>query len=81
MKFHDLIGYIGLALVQFNCVPAIIVALREGHSTPLFGVCLTVVGLACYLYNAVITKNTLYIVGNTIGLIGNLILLFAILVK
>lgn len=81
MKFHDLVGYLGLAFVQFNCVPAIIAALQQGHSTPISGVILTVVGLACYLYNAVVTKNTLYIIGNTIGLVGNLILLFAILVK
>lgn len=79
MKNHDFIGYLGLALLQFNCIPAIIAALQQGHSTPLLGVFLTITGLACYLYHAVVAKNTLYIIGNTIGLVGNLVLLIAIL--
>jgi len=71
----------GLALLQFNCVPAIIAALQQGHSTPLFGVVLSIAGLSCYLYNSVKIGNTLYTVGNLIGLIGNTILLIALLIK
>jgi hypothetical protein len=81
MKSHDFVGYLGLALLQFNCIPAIIAALQQGHSTPLFGVFLTIAGLACYLYHAVIARNMLYIIGNTIGLVGNSVLLLAILVN
>jgi hypothetical protein len=81
MQRHDIIGYLGLALLQFNCIPAIIAALQHGHSTPLFGVVLSIAGLSCYLYNSVKIGNTLYTVGNLIGLIGNTILLIALLIK
>lgn len=76
----SVIGYLGLALLQFNCIPAIIQALKTGQSTPINGVILSIMGLSCYLYNSVKTSNTLYTVGNLIGLIGNIILLIALLI-
>ena len=77
----EVIGYIGMGMLQFNSVPAIIQAVESGKSAPLATMFLTVAGLACYLYNSVKTKNTLYTVGNTIGIIGNSILIFAVLAK
>jgi uncharacterized protein with PQ loop repeat len=81
MKIHDYIGYFGLAFLQFNCIPAIIAALQQNQTTPISGVILSIIGLSCYLYNSVMTKNTLYTIGNIIGLVGNCILLLAILFK
>lgn len=81
MKKADLIGYVGMALLQFNSIPAIIQALKNGVSAPLATMFLTVAGLSCYLYNSVKTENTLYTVGNIIGIIGNTILIFAVLTR
>lgn len=81
MNRTNLIGYIGLALVQLNVLPAIWQAFKTGHSAPLVSVALMVVGLACYLYNSVLTGNRLYTVGNAIGLFCNTALLAAIALK
>lgn len=81
MNRTNLIGYIGLALVQLNVLPAIWQAFQTGQSAPLASVILMVVGLACYLYNSIMTKNRLYTVGNGIGLFCNTALLAAIVVK
>ncbi len=80
-KAEVTIGYIGLGLIQFNCIPAIIQALKTGQSTPVSGVCIMIVGLACFLYNSYKTGNTLYTVANGTGLLGNLVLLVALLIK
>jgi uncharacterized protein with PQ loop repeat len=77
----EFIGYVGMAMLQFNSIPAIISALETGASAPIATIVLSIAGLACYLYNSLKTDNTLYTVGNTIGIIGNSILLFSVLYK
>jgi hypothetical protein len=78
-KLLDMIPWIGMAMLQFNAVPAIFTALEEGSSTPIATVLLTLGGLTCYMYRAIIDKSALYLVGNTIGITGNLILLWCII--
>lgn len=77
----EVIGYIGMAMLQFNSIPAIVQALKTGASAPIATMMLSIAGLACYLYNSIKTGNTLYTVGNIIGIIGNTILLVAVLTK
>lgn len=73
------IGWVGMALLQFNSIPAIISAVNDGARFPIPTIILTILGLICYMIRAIMDKDTLYITGNLIGLIGNLILLFATL--
>lgn len=77
----EVIGYVGMAMLQFNSVPAIIQSIEAGKSAPIATMILSIAGLACYLYNSIKTNNTLYTVGNTIGIIGNSILLGSVLLK
>lgn len=77
----EIVGYVGMAMLQFNSVPAIIQALKTGASAPIATMFLSIAGLSCYLYNSVKTGNTLYTVGNIIGIIGNTILVIAVLAK
>lgn len=73
------IGWAGMAMLQFNSIPAILSAVNDGARFPIATILLTIAGLACYMVRAVIDKDTLYITGNLIGLVGNFILLFATL--
>jgi hypothetical protein len=75
MDFKNLIGWVGMAMLQFNSIPAIFSAVQHGSKYPLATIILTIIGLSCYMYRAIIDNDKLYIVGNTIGLVGNLILL------
>lgn len=73
------IPWLGMAMLQFNAVPAIITALEEGSSTPIGTILLTLGGLCCYMYRAIIDRDPLYITGNLIGIVGNTILLICVL--
>lgn len=73
------IGWIGMALLQFNSIPAILAAVNDGSRFPIATILLTIAGMACYTYRAIVDKDALYITGNLIGLTGNIILLFATL--
>jgi uncharacterized protein with PQ loop repeat len=75
MEIKNLIGWVGMAMLQFNSIPAIFGAIQYGAKYPLATIVLTIIGLSCYMYRAIIDNDKLYIVGNTIGLVGNLILL------
>jgi len=78
-KFTEISGWVGLACLQFNSVPAIIASLENGETTPIGTILLTMVGLSLYLIRSIATSDTLYTVGNVIGLVGNAILLATIL--
>jgi len=78
-KFAEISGWVGLACLQFNSVPAIISSLETGETTPIGTIVLTMVGLSLYLVRSLATNDTLYTMGNVIGLIGNSILLATIL--
>ena len=73
------IGWIGMAMLQFNSIPAIFAALDSGAKFPIATIILTIAGLSCYMYRAILDKDALYITGNLIGLVGNTILLLATL--
>jgi len=67
------IGLVGMALLQTNTFPQTIKILSGECDVSNLSVQMfvqTEIGLACYLYNAVKTKNLLYIISNTIGLIS-----------
>ena len=74
----EVAGWVGLACLQFNSVPAIISSVETGSTTPVGTVGLTLVGLVLYLIRSISAQDTLYTVGNTIGIVGNLILLATI---
>jgi hypothetical protein len=78
-KILDYIPWIGMGLLQFNSIPAIISAVENGTSTPIATVILTLAGLSCYMLRAVIDRSKLYITSNIIGITGNGILLACIL--
>ena len=73
------IGWVGMAMLQFNSIPAIISAVEYGTKYPIATILLTIGGLFCYMVDALKNGNMLYIVGNLIGIIGNSILLLATL--
>ncbi len=78
-KFTEISGWVGLACLQFNSVPAIMSSLETGETTPIGTILLTMVGLSLYLIRSIATNDTLYTAGNIIGLVGNTILLATIL--
>ena len=78
MKNSNFIGWLGMALIQFNSIPAIIEAIKTGSSTPFLSVILTVSGLILLTVYSIILKDRVYIFGNLSGLVGNLILLWCI---
>ncbi len=78
-RFTEISGWVGLACLQFNSVPAIMSSLETGETTPIGTIVLTMVGLSLYLIRSIATKDTLYTMGNVIGLVGNAILLATIL--
>lgn len=71
------IPWIGMAMLQFNSIPAIFAAIEHGSKFPIATILLTIGGLSCYMVRAIADKDVLYITGNTIGIVGNLILLLA----
>jgi len=75
INFGEISGWVGLAMLQFNSVPAIISSMETGETTPVGTILLTLGGLSLYLIRSLKTNDTLYTVGNTIGIVGNLILL------
>ena len=78
LNFGEVAGWVGLACLQFNSVPAIISSVETGSTTPVGTVALTLIGLVLYLIRSLSAQDTLYTVGNTIGIVGNLILLATI---
>jgi hypothetical protein len=79
-KFAEISGWVGLACLQFNSVPAIMSSLETGETTPIGTILLTMAGLSLYLVRSLATNDTLYTMGNVIGLVGNTILLATILI-
>jgi len=78
MNKNAIFGYIGLALVQFNCIPAIVVALQQKTHAPIASIVLMVLGLTSFLvYDLREKVFSVYTLGNIIGVIGNLILLIS----
>lgn len=73
------LGWVGMACLQFNSLPAIFQAVESGMSAPIATVLLTIFGLSCYLYHSIIRGDVLYTTGNIIGITGNTILLAVIL--
>ena len=75
-----LAGWIGMIMLQGNTVPTLLARLSGSvNLPPLSLTSLTWCGLTMYLWNAIYTRNTLYIVGNVIGLILNSIMIGLIL--
>ena len=79
-KFAEVSGWVGLACLQFNSVPAIMSSLETGETTPIGTILLTMAGLSLYLIRSIATNDMLYTMGNVIGLCGNAILLATILI-
>ena len=79
-KFAEVSGWVGLACLQFNSVPAIMSSLETGETTPIGTILLTMAGLSLYLVRSLATNDMLYTMGNVIGLCGNAILLATILI-
>lgn len=80
ITWTELSGWIGLACLQFNSIPAIISSVETGNTTPIPSIILTIIGLILYLIRSIKTNDILYTTGNIIGITGNIILLGTILI-
>lgn len=77
----ELVGYLGLILLECNYVPAIWTAVQTGVTLPVSSLLFYVSALSCFMYNAVKERNTLYIICNAFGIVGNAILLTLAVLK
>jgi len=59
-KFTEISGWVGLACLQFNSVPAIMSSLETGETTPIGTILLTMAGLSLYLIRSIATNDTHY---------------------
>lgn len=75
------IGIVGMAMLQTNTIPQVIKILKTGDASGLSVQMFvqTLIGLACYLVNAISTRNLLYIISNTIGIVSVSVTIIAIL--
>lgn len=75
------IGIVGMAMLQTNTIPQVIKILETGDASGLSVQMFvqTLIGLVCYLVNAISTRNLLYIISNTIGIVSVSITIIAIL--
>lgn len=78
-KLPAILGWLGVGLITCNSIPAILAALKTGHTAPLSSLLMMVAGLSCCLYQSLKTGNTLYCVANGLGVIFNLTLVIAVL--
>lgn len=75
MNRAQIVGYAGLILLQCNFLPAIYQAIVADVKMSVPSLIMYILAIACFLYNAVKEKNTLYIWCNALSLTGNSILL------
>ena len=75
----SVLGWLGVGLITCNSIPAILAALKTGHTAPLSSLLMMVAGLSCCLYQSLKTGNTLYCVANGLGAVFNLTLVIAVL--
>lgn len=75
------IGIVGMAMLQTNTIPQVIKILETGDASGLSVQMFvqTLIGLVCYLVNAISTRNLLYIISNTIGIVSVSVTIIAIL--
>lgn len=77
----EIVGYLGLILLECNYIPAIWSAIQTGVTLPITSLLFYVAALSCFMYNAVKERNTLYIICNAFGIVGNAILLTLAVMK
>lgn len=78
------VGLVGMALLQTNTIPQVLKILQGECDVSNLSIQMFVqtwLGLCCYLYNAVKTKNALYIISNTFGLVSVGVTILAILIN
>ncbi len=74
-KLENLIGLLGLGILQANAFPFLIAAINGDMPPTIAPAIMVFIGLACYQYRAIIQNDMLYIIGNTIGMVSNAILI------
>lgn len=70
-QYHNFAAYCGLVLLQGNFAFSVI----NGLQIPVLTLVISIFGLLCYLFNAIVLKLKPYIISNSIGLIINSTLL------
>ena len=71
----------GLVVLQSANIPILIDVWLHGLVVPLMAPIATIYGLSAYLYHSIVTKNTLYTVGNCIGLVISISILGYLLIN
>ena len=77
----EIIPYMGIVILQGLHAPTTIAVMMGEAIVPLFVPIATIAGLCCYMLNAVMTQNKLYILSNSIGIVVSLCLATAIIYK
>jgi len=78
------IGLVGMILLQTNTVPQVIKIVSGDCDVRNLSIQMFVqtwIGLCCYLYNAIKTRNMLYVISNTFGLVSVGVTILAILIN
>lgn len=82
-KFGAVSGWVGMVLIHSATLPTTLgIILGYSNSMPPISMVLLIwVGLMLFLINAIVQKDTLYIVSNAVGFFFNSILLSLIVFK
>lgn len=71
---HNLVGVLGMLILQSNNVPLIIQS-WNGQEVNIYTPIMCIAGLSCYLWYSVARKDMLYTISNSIGISFAVILL------
>jgi hypothetical protein len=78
-KMDQIIGIIGMVILQSNNLPFLFHVLKGELPPSLLPFIMTFVGLSCYMARAVKMRDWLYITGNGIGMGSSLIIIILML--
>lgn len=73
------VPYFGIILLQGLHAPTTVAVMMGEAVIPLFVPLVTIVALCCYMINAIVTNNKLYILSNSIGIVVSICLATAII--
>jgi len=74
-RYKDVVGWIGLVLLQSVNIPPTIATLQGNADVPLSMPIMALAGLCCFMVRAAYDKDALYIVGNGIGIASSALLI------
>lgn len=81
VTLSQVIGALGLVLVQMNVLASVFGVFSTGNHIPMSGLLYIMAACLCFLYNCIKEKLWLYTACNAGTLIGNAIILAVVLIK